>query len=99
MEIRKGENMMEHEDEIYSRPARTWFQSEKDKKKAQGAIRSSAPVLRTENCTEVSKTQYEAGFDIAKKSKSKQLSEETKVLSLAFDFKHEIFTCRAAEAR
>jgi ATP-dependent RNA helicase DDX27 len=36
MEVRKGQNMIEHEAEIFSRPARTWFQSEKEKKKAQG---------------------------------------------------------------
>jgi len=28
--------MIEHEDEIYSRPARTWFQTSKDKDKAKG---------------------------------------------------------------
>lgn len=36
MELKKGENMIEHEAEIYGRPARTWFQSEKEKKKAAG---------------------------------------------------------------
>jgi hypothetical protein len=36
MEVRKGQNMIEHEAEIFGRPARTWFQSEKEKKKAQG---------------------------------------------------------------
>lgn len=36
MELRKGQNMIEHEAEIFSRPARTWFQSEKDKKTAKG---------------------------------------------------------------
>ena len=30
MELKKGENMLEHEKEIFSRPARTWFQSEKE---------------------------------------------------------------------
>ncbi|EJD47739.1 DEAD-domain-containing protein [Auricularia subglabra TFB-10046 SS5] len=34
MQIKKGENMIEHEKEIFSRPARTWFQSEKDKAKS-----------------------------------------------------------------
>ncbi|TXT15558.1 hypothetical protein VHUM_00061 [Vanrija humicola] len=37
MEIRKGQNMVEHEDEIFSRPARTWFQSEKEKQTAKEA--------------------------------------------------------------
>lgn len=36
MELKKGENMLEHEKEIFSRPARTWFQSEKDKLNAKG---------------------------------------------------------------
>jgi len=36
MELKKGQNMIDHQDEIFSRPARTWFQSEKDKQSAQG---------------------------------------------------------------
>ncbi|RUS29133.1 hypothetical protein BC938DRAFT_481022 [Jimgerdemannia flammicorona] len=35
MEMRKSENMLNHGDEIYSRPARTWFQSDKDRKEAK----------------------------------------------------------------
>lgn len=31
MQVRKGENIMVHEDEIKSRPRRTWFESEADK--------------------------------------------------------------------
>lgn len=34
MELKKGQNMIEHEAEIYSRPARTWFQSGKEKERA-----------------------------------------------------------------
>jgi len=37
MELKKGQNMIEHEAEIYSRPARTWFQSGKEKEKAEGS--------------------------------------------------------------
>lgn len=36
MELKKGENMIKHEAEIYSRPARTWFQTSKEKNKSQG---------------------------------------------------------------
>ena len=36
MELKKGQNLLEHGDEIYSRPARTWFQSEKEKQQAKG---------------------------------------------------------------
>ncbi|KAH8998900.1 DEAD-domain-containing protein [Lactarius hatsudake] len=31
MEVTKGQNILEHEAEIYSKPARTWFQTGKDK--------------------------------------------------------------------
>jgi ATP-dependent RNA helicase DDX27 len=36
MEVSKGRNILEHEAEIFSRPARTWFQSSKEKTKAAG---------------------------------------------------------------
>lgn len=36
MELKKGQNIIEHRDEIYSRPARTWFQTEKEKKNSEG---------------------------------------------------------------
>ncbi|KAF4637894.1 hypothetical protein G7Y89_g187 [Cudoniella acicularis] len=35
MQVKKGENMIVHEDEINSRPKRTWFESERDKKAAK----------------------------------------------------------------
>ena len=37
MALKKDENMIEHEKEMFSRPARTWFQSEKEKLNAKGA--------------------------------------------------------------
>jgi ATP-dependent RNA helicase DDX27 len=37
MELKKGQNMIEHEAEIYSRPARTWFQTGKEKLNAEGS--------------------------------------------------------------
>lgn len=37
MQVTKGENLIKHEAEIHSRPKRTWFESEKDKKKAKEA--------------------------------------------------------------
>ncbi|KAH7930992.1 DEAD-domain-containing protein [Leucogyrophana mollusca] len=55
MELKKGENMIEHEKEIFSRPARTWFQSEHDKSKAAAA----------------SKQQYETGSSQVSKGKQK----------------------------
>lgn len=35
MQVRKGENIMVHEDEIKGRPKRTWFESEKEKTAAK----------------------------------------------------------------
>ncbi|KAI0778172.1 DEAD-domain-containing protein [Trametes elegans] len=59
MELKKGQNMIEHEAEIFSRPARTWFQTGKEKAQAEA----------------LSKQQYEVGFDAGKKSKAKQAAE------------------------
>ncbi|WWC92760.1 ATP-dependent RNA helicase DRS1 [Kwoniella dendrophila CBS 6074] len=41
MELKKGENMVQHQDEIYSRPARTWFQSEKDKQNSKSVSKDA----------------------------------------------------------
>ncbi|OCF33533.1 ATP-dependent RNA helicase DRS1 [Kwoniella heveanensis BCC8398] len=41
MELKKGQNMVEHQDEIYARPARTWFQSEKEKQDAKSASKDA----------------------------------------------------------
>jgi len=41
MEAQKAANMIEHEDEIYARPARTWFQSTKEKKEAADRAKSA----------------------------------------------------------
>lgn len=46
MEVRKGQNLIEHEAEIFSRPARTWFQSEKEKQTAKGEFLSSSIARR-----------------------------------------------------
>jgi ATP-dependent RNA helicase DDX27 len=35
MELRKSENLLNHGKEIYARPARTWFQTETEKKNAR----------------------------------------------------------------
>ncbi|KAL8356645.1 hypothetical protein RB601_001783 [Gaeumannomyces tritici] len=46
MQVRKGENMMRHEDEIKARPRRTWFETEKDKKAAREAGRAELNGVR-----------------------------------------------------
>ena len=40
MQVKKGENLIQHEEEIKSRPKRTWFETEKDKKSAKEAGRA-----------------------------------------------------------
>ncbi|KAJ2927138.1 hypothetical protein H1R20_g9947, partial [Candolleomyces eurysporus] len=55
MELKKGENLIEHEAEIFSRPARTWFQSAKEKEKAK----------------ELSKQSHESGGKAAKSDQKK----------------------------
>ncbi|KAH9946632.1 DEAD-domain-containing protein [Amylocystis lapponica] len=60
MELKKGQNMMDHGDEIYSRPARTWFQSEKEKTKAEA----------------LSKQQYEKGFTSGTKDKEQKVADD-----------------------
>ncbi|KAJ0236722.1 DEAD-box ATP-dependent RNA helicase 28 [Hirschfeldia incana] len=42
MEFAKAENMIEHRDEIYARPKRTWFITEKEKKLVAKAEKDSA---------------------------------------------------------
>ncbi|KAI1114552.1 P-loop containing nucleoside triphosphate hydrolase protein [Nemania sp. NC0429] len=46
MQIRKGENMIAHEDEIRARPKRTWFETQADKKKAKEAGRAELNGFR-----------------------------------------------------
>ncbi|KAF2011156.1 ATP-dependent RNA helicase DRS1 [Aaosphaeria arxii CBS 175.79] len=44
-DLKKGENLIKHEDEIKSRPKKTWFESEKDKvaSRAKGAAELNGP--------------------------------------------------------
>jgi ATP-dependent RNA helicase DDX27 len=44
-EIQRGENLIKHENEIMSRPKRTWFETEKEKRdaKAKGLIELNGP--------------------------------------------------------
>jgi hypothetical protein len=49
MELKKSENMIEHDAEIRGRPARTWFQSKDDKRKAKGTPPAfSGPIFKLE---------------------------------------------------
>jgi ATP-dependent RNA helicase DDX27 len=47
-DLKRGENLIVHEDEIKSRPRRTWFESEKDKlaAKEKGLAELNGPVAK-----------------------------------------------------
>ncbi|KAF9785870.1 DEAD-domain-containing protein [Thelephora terrestris] len=62
MELKRGQNILEHGKEIYSRPARTWFQSEKEKQVAQA----------------VSKQQYESATSLKKSERNQHAPETNK---------------------
>jgi ATP-dependent RNA helicase DDX27 len=49
MELKKGQNLIEHHDEIFARPARTWFQTEKQKSSAEGEVQI---VFKASSCTD-----------------------------------------------
>ncbi|EEB08572.1 ATP-dependent RNA helicase Ddx27/Drs1 [Schizosaccharomyces japonicus yFS275] len=44
-DLKKGENILKHQDEIKARPARTWFQTEKEKKASKTAATGKAVPL------------------------------------------------------
>lgn len=48
MQVKKGENLIQHEAEIKGRPKRTWFESEHDKKKSKQAGRDELNGMREE---------------------------------------------------
>jgi ATP-dependent RNA helicase DDX27 len=46
MQVKKGENMIRHEEEIAARPKRTWFESQADKKAAKDAGKAELNGIR-----------------------------------------------------
>lgn len=68
MEIRKGENLIEHEKEIFSRPARTWFQSGKEKDESQSGYSADAKALSDGYFSpEISRRHHEEKFPTRKR--------------------------------
>ncbi|KAG0303626.1 nucleolar DEAD-box protein required for synthesis of 60S ribosomal subunit [Dissophora globulifera] len=77
MEMRKSQNLLRHEDEIYSRPAKTWFQSADEKKNAADAGKAALndPKKRKTVDADAPKRDRFAGMSRAKRRRL-QLSEE-----------------------
>ena len=84
MELTKGQNMLEHEKEIFARPARTWFQSGKDKANSAGMSIYTQIERFVDPATALSKQQYEKGLptDKTAKGKAAAAAAEAKVHSI-----------------
>uniref|UniRef100_A0A0V0ISF7 Putative DEAD-box ATP-dependent RNA helicase 28-like n=1 Tax=Solanum chacoense TaxID=4108 RepID=A0A0V0ISF7_SOLCH len=74
MEANKAENMIAHRDEIYSRPKRTWFVTEKEKKLVQKAAKENAAAK--ENGSESKVISAEHAEDLKMKEKRKREREK-----------------------
>lgn len=73
MEATKAENMILHRDEIYSRPKRTWFATEKDKKLIAKSVKESLENGKGSGNQVISAQQAE---DLKMKEKRKQEREK-----------------------
>lgn len=73
MEAAKAENMIEHRDEIFSRPKRTWFITENEKKLMAKEMKASSEVGKSSCNNVVSAKQAE---DLKMKEKRKREREK-----------------------
>ncbi|KAF8405403.1 hypothetical protein HHK36_010308 [Tetracentron sinense] len=73
MEATKAENMIAHKDEIYSRPKRTWFSTEKEKKLVAKAAKASS---EKENCSASDVVSAQQAEDLKMKEKRKRERED-----------------------
>ena len=74
MELKKGENMATHADEIFSRPKRTWFQTAADKDKAASLSKAVYQASMESTKTKQGRDKY-AGMS-RKKRRSKMMRDE-----------------------
>ncbi|XP_057971965.1 DEAD-box ATP-dependent RNA helicase 28-like [Malania oleifera] len=73
MEATKAENMIVHKDEIYSRPKRTWFATEKEKRLVAKAAKASVEKDKSSGTEVISAQQAE---DLKMKEKRKREHEK-----------------------
>ncbi|CAO1629360.1 unnamed protein product [Parajaminaea phylloscopi] len=83
MELKKGTNMLEHHDEIMSRPKRTWFQTEKEKQAAKTASAAeyvakvdSRPSSSSASATNGAKARENAAGLSRRQKRTRQAREE-----------------------
>jgi len=81
MELKKGQNMAEHEAEIYSRPVRTWFQSSKEKRQAEAASKQDhesggkdLPVWKQKATANEKKPKRDQLSGLSRKAKRRKLA-------------------------
>ena len=81
MELTKGENLIKHQEEIHSRPARTWFQNTKEKNAAKGMLFLQAGLCKLTPALLIaaSKLGYEAVSASQSVAKPVQQVKEAKV--------------------
>lgn len=80
MEAQKASNMIDHHDEIYARPARTWFQTKAEKATIAGEAKKAALGLLHEGQSD-SKKEKAAGKNqkrLEKKQAAKEAEEREK---------------------
>nr|ODN94032.1 ATP-dependent RNA helicase DRS1 [Cryptococcus depauperatus CBS 7841] len=80
MEIKKGQNMVEHEAEIFARPARTWFQTAKEKQAAKHAGKEAYVASFPD-----AKASQEKGKELLKRGKYEGLSRKDKRRRMALE--------------
>lgn len=66
LEVQRASNIIDHHDEIYSRPARTWFQTPRERKNIEIAAREAAMGLHGEKDEQEEKIKAKIGKNAAK---------------------------------
>ena len=87
MEATKVKNMIEHEDEIYSRPKKTWFISEKERKqlKEESVRQAKGEALNREDVrdskkrkrAEMEEKKKKGDWETRKRQRTDELKEGT----------------------
>ena len=74
--------MIEHEAEIFSRPARTWFQTNKEKQKAEGSFKNFQflDIEFDMILIDLSKSLHESGGKTNDKKKSTVANDKVAIL-------------------
>lgn len=98
MQLKKSENMLHHGAEIYARPARTWFQTESEKKKAKtaGKEEHKAKFGLTEDKTETKPKEKRGKYDGMSRQKRRRL-QAMEDDDAEEDGRHQKFAARAAK--